>query len=348
MIHPNAIGEYHITIRTLSILSKEVLILEEALMLLDIYDSLRNGKEKPYKGIQKLGTVKIDVVETTPVVWKGALIRFEWVRNSKHQLNGHTVEKEGYYHFVNMQTEEEVGRPFGYGHSFGCCHNENGRMFVHGVRGNGGGSVLDGFWSDDLENWQEFNVFTFDQCFRLFNTSVCKGPDELFYMAIENGGIMPEVGARFTNFFARSSDLVHWNLMDIKKYVYAKERYTACPVIRYNNGWFYMIYLESLPCHRWVPYIVRTKDFAEYELGIRNPVMWFDESDKILYNNDWFTAEEKTEIVNSIDCNNSDIDLCEYEGKTVIVYSWGNQLGREYLARAVYDGPMSEFFESFF
>ena len=42
------------------------------------------------------------------------------------------------------------------------------------------------------------------------------------------------------------------------------------------------------------------------------------------------------------------MDLCEFEGRTRIVYSWGNQKGIEHLAEAVYDGPLQAFLEGFF
>ena len=46
--------------------------------------------------------------------------------------------------------------------------------------------------------------------------------------------------------------------------------------------------------------------------------------------------------------SNSDIDMCEYQGKTIITYNVGNQLGFYYLAEAEYDGPIDEFFEAYF
>ena len=60
------------------------------------------------------------------------------------------------------------------------------------------------------------------------------------------------------------------------------------------------------------------------------------------------TAEERERISKAVDINNSDIDLCEFQGKTVIYYSWGNQQGIEHLAEAVYDGTLAEFLRSFF
>ena len=46
--------------------------------------------------------------------------------------------------------------------------------------------------------------------------------------------------------------------------------------------------------------------------------------------------------------NNSDIDLCEYNGKVYIVYAWGSQQGVEHLAEAEFDGTLAEFLEGWF
>ena len=43
-----------------------------------------------------------------------------------------------------------------------------------------------------------------------------------------------------------------------------------------------------------------------------------------------------------MDLNNSDVDFCEFRGKTIITYSWGNQQGTEFLAEAVYDRVAGE------
>ena len=46
--------------------------------------------------------------------------------------------------------------------------------------------------------------------------------------------------------------------------------------------------------------------------------------------------------------NKSDLELCEYLGRTVLYYSWGNQHGNEFLAEAWYEGPMADFLHSYF
>ena len=55
----------------------------------------------------------------------------------------------------------------------------------------------------------------------------------------------------------------------------------------------------------------------------------------------------RTEDELSID-DNSDVDFCEFRGKTIIYYSWGNQQGTEFLAEAVYDGTMASLLKAWF
>ena len=42
------------------------------------------------------------------------------------------------------------------------------------------------------------------------------------------------------------------------------------------------------------------------------------------------------------------MDLCGWQGRLVINYSWGNQLGIEHLAEAVYDGTEAQFLHGWF
>ena len=308
--------------------------------------ALKKARIGRRKRLKKLGTVKINVVESTPVVWEDKLLRFEWVRTNQWGGAGGIVREEGYYTFVDMETEKEL-TPFAKDHSFGCAYAEDGKMFVHGVRGGGGGNILDCFVSSDLEHWESSVALTFPEDIKLYNTSVCKGNGK-YVMAIEIGGKHPAVGRPFTCIFAESSDLLHWSLLDMMEYSYSRERYTACPCIRYADGFYYMIYLEGAPCHRWIPYIVRSRDLKEFELGMINPIMWPDDADKQVICPERFTDEELDYIEHAVNCNNSDFDLCEHNGKTLITYSWGNQYGKEFLALAEYDGSNDEFLKSFF
>ena len=315
-------------------------------MLNNYREELKHAKIPPRKAPVKLGTVKISVVETTPLVWNDRLIRFEWVRNSTWGGPGGVDRKIGCYQFVDMETEEGLGE-FALDHAFGCAYTENGKMFVHGVRGGGGGNVIDTFISDDLKSWESSTALVFPENIKLFNTSVCKAGDK-YVMAIEVGGNDPMVGVGFTCVFAESPDLINWTLLDHEKFSYSKDRYTACPCIRYYDGYYYIICLERAPFHRWIPYIARSRDLADYELGVINPFMWFDNDDKKVIRPERFTEDELDYIANAVNCNCSDIDMCNYGDKTVITYSWGNQLGKEFLAIAEYDGSEEELLKSFF
>ncbi len=313
---------------------------------MDFQTPLKTARIGRRKRLKKLGTVKINFVEATPVVWQGRLLRFEWVRNKFWSGAGGVEREYGCYHFVDAKTETSLGE-FAKDHAFGCAYAEDGRMYVHGVRGGGGGTVLDCFTSTDLSHWESTVALTFPENIKVFNTSVCKG-DGRYIMAIEIRGDHPAAGRSFTCVFAESTDLIHWSMLDMMTHSYSRDRYTACPCIRYVNGFYYMIYLEAGPCHRWLPYIVRSRDLKEFELGVTNPVMWPDDDDKQVIYPERFTREELDYIEHAVDCNNSDFDLCYHDGKTHIVYSWGNQFGKEFLALAEYDGTVEEFLTSFF
>lgn len=299
------------------------------------------------KKIKKLGTLKVNYVEATPFVFKGELMMFEWVRADSWAHNG--VEK-GYYHIINMETGKEY-KPFAFEHAFGSAYCEDDTVYVHGIRGGDGWTnQIDLFVSKDLENWEMKPAITLPEDICAFNTSVCKGKDG-YIMAIEVGtreGKHEFFGCNFTLIFAKSTDLINWELLPLEETMYKKDTYTACPSIRYYNDYYYIVNLESAPFERWIPYIVRTKDFITYEVGDINPFMTPDDDDKKLINPDSFTEQEKEQVFNAFDCNNSDIDFCDYKGKTVIVYSWGNQMGTEFLALAEYDGSLCELLESHF
>lgn len=60
------------------------------------------------------------------------------------------------------------------------------------------------------------------------------------------------------------------------------------------------------------------------------------------------TVEQRNKITNAVNINNSDLDFCEFNWRTVIYYSWSNQKDTEFLAEAVYEGGLEDFLNSFF
>jgi dienelactone hydrolase len=288
--------------------------------------------------IKKLGTLDLLMVETTPVVFGDRLYRFEYVREN------YPVNKTGasYFRFIDVATG--IATPaFAKGQHLGCAFVDGETMYAFGTD-KWGGSNITVFQSNDLQNWHSQSALTIPG-WELFNTSVCKA-DGRYVMAIEVGAPKEVVGVPFTIFFAESKDLLTWKLLP-QECVYSKEKYTACPALRYLDGYFYMIYLEARPGPTYETYIVRSSDLKRWESSRLNPVLTSSEGDKRIANPK-LTPEQRKAIAQAKDINNSDVDLCEFKGKTIIYYSWGNQQGTEFLAEAMYDGTLAEFLRGWF
>src|SRR5262249_8383193 len=107
------------------------------------------------------------------------------------------------------------------------------------------------------------------------------------------------------------------------------------------------IYLETRPGPTYETFIVRSKDLKHWESSRLNPVLTFSDEDKKIANSK-LTAEQQKAIAQAKNINNSDVDLCEFKGKTIIYYSWGNQQGNEFLAEGVYEGSLASFLRNYF
>jgi len=288
--------------------------------------------------IEKMGTIDCDMVETTPIIFHDRLYRFEYVRNN-YEPN---KTGDSYFRFIDV----ESGKPtpaFAAGYHLGSAFVEGDTVYAYGVD-IWGESNIQVFWSQDLENWSSQSALELPG-WGIYNTSVCKGADG-YVMAFEIGEPPEEVGARFTNRFAVSSDLRNWELTP-SECVYSKDRYTACPALRFLDGLYYMIYLEARPGPTYEPHIVRTRDLINWESSPYNPMMQFSPEDKLIGNPN-LTAEQREHIAGAVNRNNSDVDLCEFDGKVIIYYAWGDQQGTEFLAHASYDGTLESFLLGFF
>ncbi|MBE6731498.1 MAG: hypothetical protein E7564_07410 [Ruminococcaceae bacterium] len=321
--------------------------------LYDLYQ-----KTGPAPVIKKLGALKMGM-EQTPVIFKGEKVMAE----------SHGPTKEIPYQNIsvrNITTGQEYPH-FGKDHHFASAFVKDDVLYVfattqrdnkpmtmyveegaewHDPRG---GHEVKMFKTTDCINWEE-KVIIHAPDRRMWNTSVCKGEDK-YVMAIEvsseEGFNIPEIGIGFTSFFAVSEDMENWQMLP-DKYSYTNTRYNACPALRYSKGYYYMICLEALPCQRYAPYIYRTKDFENWEVGFHNPMMMWGDEDRIPKEGVVFTDEEMDLLRTGLNINCSDIDLFEYENKVHIYYSNGDQMHYSFLCEAVYDGTMDEFLEHFF
>ena len=310
--------------------------------------------------IRKLGAIRPGM-EQTPVVWNGELYLVE-------SMPPDDVCPRQYIQ-VRRDGTGEVSVPFGEDCYFASAFAQDGTMYVfattrfdekpltmyqsddpadwHDPRG---GHTVRMFASRDLARWEQRDVLSRPDR-RFWNTSVCRSGDG-YTMALEvsaNPGQEgdPAVGVPFTCFFARSDDLLHWHMLP-DAYAYTPARYNACPALRWADGWYYMICLEALPCQRYAPYIYRTRNLLDWEVGFHNPVMMYGDDDRKVKPGCSLAPQELMLLETGLNINCSDLDLCEFEGSTHIFYANGDQMTYSFLCEAVYDGPLEEFLKAFF
>jgi alpha-L-fucosidase len=288
--------------------------------------------------IVKQGTIDVDLVEATPIVFKDTLYRFEYVREG---YPGNALGMR-YFRFVNMKTGETTA-PFAQGFALGCAYTEEDVMYVFGVPIWGADSI-EMFSSTDLITWEQKTALNLPG-WGIFNTSVCKSPAG-YVMAFEAGEPAEIVGQRFTMFFAHSDNLRDWSPGPLEE-VFTKDKYSACPALRFYGEWYYMVYLESVPQGHYAPYVVRSRDLVTWEESPRNPLFAADDEDKQIAN-PALTEAQCQHIAAATNINNSDVDFCTYQGVTTISYSWGNQQGIEFLAQATFAGTEQELLEAMF
>jgi hypothetical protein len=286
--------------------------------------------------IIKLGTVDVDLVETTPIVFNNKVYRYEYVRA------GYWNNKTGdsYSRFVVHETGMPT-TPFAKGFHLGSAFVHEGIVYVTAV------NIWDGeeihvFASADMENWESWLAFKLPG-YGIFNTSLTVANDK-FVLMFEIGKPKEKSGERFTANFATSINMKEWELLS-PDHNYAKDRYTAPHCLRYLNGYYYDFYLEAHEGYEMR--VVRSQDLINWEPSSLNPVLKASDDDKNIVNIN-LSDKLKQRIISAKDINNSDIDFCEYNGKLIINYSWGNQRGEEFLAEAVYNGTEEQFLEGWF
>ena len=287
--------------------------------------------------IRRLGTIDVDLVETTPVVFGGSLYRFEYVR-SQYWANH---SGDSYFRFV----EHDSGRfskPFALGYHLGNVFVEDEILYVTATD-IWDGERVDIFASRDMEHWETWNALDLPG-YGIFNTSLCRAEDQ-YVLMFEVGKPQEVAGVRFTARFATSCDMKQWELTP-SECTYSKDRYTAPHCLRYDNGYYYNFYLEAVE-GGYEQYVVRSSDLVHWEQSPLNPVMRACEDDRQIIN-PVLAPEQRERVRTATNINNSDIDFCEYEGRVVINYSWGNQQGIEHLAEAEFDGTLAEFLEGWF
>lgn len=286
--------------------------------------------------ILKIGTIDCDMVETTPVVFKDKVYRFEYVRtNYWNNKSG-----DSYFRFVDHETGKQTPS-FAKGFHFGSAFVLDETVYVTAVD-KGDGDRVYIFKSGDLQKWEQWIAFELPG-WGIFNTSLIRAKDQ-FVLMFEVGKPQTECGERFTARFATSPDLKKWEILS-RDHNYAMDRYTAPHCLRYLDGYYYDFYLEAFQGYE--ARVVRSKDLIHWEPSPLNPVLKASATDKQIANKNLpDSLLQKIAVAQNL--NNSDIDFCEFKGKLIINYSWGNQLGTEFLGEAVYNGSQEQFLRGWY
>ena len=291
----------------------------------DVFDSIQPPRPAPPANLpirrpvpSNVERVEDSMCELTPLVWQGRLCHLASVR----PVNGE--EDRGLYlRFTDAETGEELAR-FGHGYGLASAVAKDGALYVFASRNSGGTwNHVTLFRSSDLKNWTKKVVIEQEGAEHLFNTSVCEKPGG-FVMAYESDD---PAYTPFTIKYAVSDDLENWT--KVPGAVFGRDRYAACPCIRYAGGYYYQLYLEHRT-PRWFfeTHIARSKDLKHWEQSSMNPVL---------------TPEGLDEGNNA-----SDPEIVELAGKTYLYYCVGDQLTWMNLKRKRYDEPMERFLAAWF
>jgi alpha-L-fucosidase len=267
-------------------------------------------------GLVKTGAVYAEVCEGTPIVWQGRLLLL---------LNFRPGEQEGKpaaAHYLELRNgaDNRLLSRFGDGYSLASAFAWQGTLRVYAARlENRGWHDVTEFQTRDLVHWSQPRVvITENPNEQLFNQSVCRAGDR-FVMAYESND--PRWPA-FTIKFAESPDLVTWKTIPDR--VFGTDRYTACPWLTYLDGCYYMLYLEHREPGWWFETcMVRSKDLVHWEPSPCNPIISPGPGE---------------------DCNTSDPDVTEFEGRVLLYYSYGDQRTWSKLTRAEFPGSLRDFF----
>lgn len=262
-------------------------------------------------------------MENTPVYFDSSLLLV-----SNYRPGGADAKGENAYLYIeDLQSGNEVSR-FGKGHSFVSAFVNGPELNVFALEFSDFGKVMNSkginrFVSSDLKSWKQAVAILPEGGEHLFNSSVCRDK-EGYTMAYESDKPVP-----FCFKFARSADLKDWKKIEGVAYTGEHSEYSACPVIRYFEPYYYVIYLHAPQAgHRgWISYLSRTKDLINWELSPYNPIL---EADR---------GEGK---------NNSDVDIIEHQGKTYVYYATGDQETWGTVRVAMYNGTMKKFYEAYF
>lgn len=146
----------------------------------------------------------------------------------------------------------------------------------------------------------------------------------------------------YTFKFYESRDLLKWS--QIPDAYYGVDKYVGGPALYFVGGYYYVTYVNSEGPnkngnHCYCTRIARSKDLLTWEDAPKDRKF-------VDYNPNYQTNPENYPGVFEI--NASDVELCEWKGKTIAYFVGGNQLGCADMQWAEFEGKLQNLFEAFF
>lgn len=307
---------------------------------------------KGYPKIKKLGACSPNG-EMTPFMWKGRLMRMELVDPGKG-TDSSILRQAG---IRDVETGEFLSY-FGADSYYHSAFVDGDTLYVTGVDMKRRDTIRI-YETKDLVNWKDRDLFTNPEWI-YFNSQIAGNKEVGYYIILETGPHVykdkfdTDYPCRYighnswTMFFAKSPDLVNWEFLDYDT-PFSKDVGTGGPALKYSEGWFYLLADCLLPRRVYVNYMYRTKDFKDWYVGYYNPILMPSDDDRIITQHyTEITDAERERLKTAFNVNNTDLDICDWNGKTYINYLCGNQLGNYWMAEAICDMPLADFLRSYF
>lgn len=289
--------------------------------------------------IVKHGRLGSPLVETSPFVFHDRLYLLE---NNQQFWDVPGAKMTDFFHedevrIRDIATKKIVSVPLK-NHGFGTVLVWDERVYV--FAGNYGENKpwrhiteISMTSSKDLKKWTKpVTVIKASAGEHIFNTAVCKGKNDFILLYETNDSRWPY----FTYKYCISKDLKNWKI--IPNALYGKDKYVGGPALYYQNGWYYTLYVVHIQ-NGYETCITRSEDLINWEDAPNDRIfITFDPS----HNKIPLHPPEVRE------CNASDVELCCFNGKTIIYFTGGDQHSCGDLQWGTYDGSMKELFEYFF
>lgn len=289
--------------------------------------------------IERCGTLAVSLVESNPVVWRGRPYLYEFNRWSNGRFRSLTGDAN------------ELSAPLAKNLTMSCAFVDGDHIAVTGTRKEKDGTHSVYLTeSDDFTVWTEPRAIATNLVRIAYNTTMCKAGGR-YVLAVERAAPKEEkkTNGGYQMTFLESSDLKTWKTIPGTTFV----DNVGSPCLKYHNGWFYFFHLfayshnaEGRPVYSMR--VARSRDLKKWDIApghVLDPLP----IDRRPYPGVRFSDKQLVKMASAENRNASDIDMCAFGGDLLVSYSWGNQLGNEFLALGVVRGMTErEFCESFF